>query len=153
MKTLEQEIKNSKPIPPGQRAMLNILFTASWIDRTMSHKMRRYKLTNPQYNILRILNGSHPNGLSVLDIKARMLDKSSNVSRLVEKLKTPGLVERIVSESDKRMVIVSITQSGLEMVQNMEEVRLNVESSMGNCLSREELVLLGNLLDKYREST
>ena len=153
MKTLEQEIKNSKPIPPGQRAMLNILFTASLVERTMSHNMRKYKLTNPQYNILRILKGSHPKGLSVLDIKERMLDKSSNVSRLVEKLKVAGLVERTVSEADKRMVIVSITQSGLDMVEAMEEVRLESETSMGKCLTKDEIILLGNLLDRYRASS
>ena len=68
---LELELKNSKPLQAHQRATLNIMFTASWLDCMLTRQLRPYGLTGPQYNILRILNGSFPKGLSVLDIKSR----------------------------------------------------------------------------------
>ena len=105
---------------PRQRAMLNILFTASWLDCYLHRMLRPYGLTHPQYNILRILNGSFPNGLSVLDIKSRMIDRSSNVSRLVEKLREHGFVERIPHTGDRRMVVVTISEKGKKLLADIQ---------------------------------
>ena len=149
---LEEEISNSKPIPPRERAMLNVLFTASWIDNILNRHMRNYGITHPQYNILRILNGSAPNGLCVLDIKGRMIDRSSNVSRLVEKLRERGLLHRIASESDRRMVLVTISDSGLLLLQKIEQEVFNVQDNKpGNNLQEADLALLADLLDRFRE--
>lgn len=149
--TLEEELKNSTPIPPRTRAALNILFTASWLDCRMTRNMRPYGLTNPQYNILRILKGSRPNGLSVLDIKSRMIDRSSNVSRLVEKLREQGLADRIQSEDDRRMVAVYITEKGMDLLEQMNKEVFSVpDHTPGAHMSEEELVLLSGLLDKLR---
>ncbi len=149
--TLEEELKNSTPIPPRTRAVLNVLFTASWLDCQMNRDMRKYGLTNPQYNILRILKGSRPDGLSVLDIKSRMIDRSSNVSRLVEKLREQGLVVRTPSSADRRMVVVTITDSGLELLDKFQkEVMSNDEGFPGTNLSEEEMQQLSVLLDRLR---
>jgi DNA-binding MarR family transcriptional regulator len=149
--TLEEEIKNSKPIPPTSRAVLNIIFTASWLDCLMNRNMRQYGLTNPQYNILRILKGSHPHGLSVLDIKSRMLDRSSNVSRLVEKLRESGLVERMPSSEDRRMVVVSISDKGLTMLDQIgQDIFASQGQLPGGKMTEAELIQLGELLDKLR---
>ncbi|MFN7327405.1 MAG: MarR family winged helix-turn-helix transcriptional regulator [Chitinophagales bacterium] len=149
--TLEEELKNSTPIPPRTRAVLNVLFTASWLDCQMNRDMRKYGLTNPQYNILRILKGSRPDGLSVLDIKSRMIDRSSNVSRLVEKLREQGLVVRTPSSADRRMVVVTITDSGLELLDKIQkEVMSNDEGFPGTNLSEEEMQQLSVLLDRLR---
>ena len=149
--TLEEELKNSTPIPPRTRAVLNVLFTASWLDCQMNRDMRKYGLTSPQYNILRILKGSRPDGLSVLDIKSRMIDRSSNVSRLVEKLREQGLVVRTPSSADRRMVVVTITDSGLELLDKIQkEVMSNEEGFPGTNLSGEEMQQLSVLLDRLR---
>lgn len=149
--TLEEELKNSTPIPPRTRAVLNVLFTASWLDCQMNRDMRKYGLTNPQYNILRILKGSRPDGLSVLDIKSRMIDRSSNVSRLVEKLREQGLVARTPSSADRRMVVVTITDGGLELLDKIQkEVMSNEEGFPGTNLSEEEMQQLSVLLDRLR---
>lgn len=149
--TLEEELKNSTPIPPRTRAVLNVLFTASWLDCQMNRDMRKYGLTSPQYNILRILKGSRPDGLSVLDIKSRMIDRSSNVSRLVEKLREQGLVVRTPSSADRRMVVVTITDSGLELLDKIQkEVMSNDEGFPGTNLSEEEMQQLSVLLDRLR---
>ncbi|MBK6993603.1 MAG: MarR family transcriptional regulator [Lewinellaceae bacterium] len=149
---LEMELKSTKPMPARQRVLLNILFTASWLDCTITRQLRPFGLTSPQYNILRILNGSAPKGLSVLDIKSRMLDRSSNVSRLVEKLRISGHVERIPHGKDRRMVIVTISEMGKTLLADIEKARfMDGSSSAGSKLSESESLELAHLLDKFRE--
>jgi DNA-binding MarR family transcriptional regulator len=149
---LEVELKNTKPLQPRQRAVLNIMFTASWLDCYVSRQLRPYGLTTPQYNILRILNGSFPKGLSVLDIKSRMIDRSSNVSRLVEKLRLSGFVERVPHAEDRRMVIVSISEAGKKLLADIEQARfMDGQGTIGTKLTEAEALELSHLLDKFRE--
>jgi DNA-binding MarR family transcriptional regulator len=149
---LEMELKSTKPMPARQRATLNILFTASWLDCAITRQLRPFGLTSPQYNILRILNGSIPKGLSVLDIKSRMLDRSSNVSRLVEKLRIAALVERVTHGKDRRMVIVTISETGKKLLSEIEQAQfIGAQSTIGNKLSESEALELAHLLDKFRE--
>lgn len=149
---LEQELKSTKPMPARQRATLNILFTASWLDCAMTRQLRPFGLTPPQYNILRILNGSAPKGLSVLDIKSRMLDRSSNVSRLVEKLRLADLAERVPHGKDRRMVVVTISEKGKKMLTDIEQARfMDGNDVVAPKLSEAELLELAHLLDKFRE--
>jgi len=149
---LEVELKSTKPMPARQRATLNVLFTASWLDCAITRQLRPFGLTSPQYNILRILNGSVPKGLSVLDIKSRMLDRSSNVSRLVEKLRLAGFVERVTHGKDRRMVIVTISETGKKLLSEIDQAQfIGGNSTLGNKLSESEALELAHLLDKFRE--
>lgn len=149
---LEVELKSTKPLQPRQRALLNIMFTASWLDCFISRQLRPYGLTSPQYNILRILNGSFPKGLSVLDIKSRMIDRSSNVSRLVEKLRISGFVERVPHTEDRRMVIVTISEAGKSLLSDIERARfMDGQGVLGSKLTDSEALELSHLLDKFRE--
>ena len=149
---LESELKNTRPLMPRQRALLNILFTASWLDCFLHRQLRPYGLTHPQYNILRILKGSAPNGLSVLDIKSRMIDRSSNVSRLVEKLRQADLVERVPHSGDRRMVVVTISEGGKRLLDEIEKgLFSNTDIMPGVGLSENEAGQLADLLDKFRD--
>jgi len=148
---LEAELKNTKPLQPRQRALLNILFTASWLDCNQNRQLRGFGITPPQYNILRILNGSAPKGLSVLDIKGRMIDRSSNVSRLVEKLRLADFVERVPHHEDRRMVVVTISDKGKTLLQEIEHSRFLDEKMPGQALTEAEVMELAHLLDKFRE--
>ncbi len=149
---LEMELKSTKQMPAHQRAMLNILFTASWLDCAITRQLRPFGLTGPQYNILRILNGSAPKGLSVLDIKSRMLDRSSNVSRLVEKLRISAHVERVPHGKDRRMVIVTISDAGKKLLSEIEQAQfMDGNGTTGKKLSEAEALELALLLDKFRE--
>ncbi len=149
---IEAELKSTKPMPPRQRALLNILFTASWLNCQLQRQLRTFNLSLPQYNILRILNGSVPNGLSVLDIKGRMIDRSSNVSRLVEKLRESGYVERIPAKDDRRMVVVTISESGKKLLTEINADGFTDTSKMpGGKLSETEAADLAYLLDKFRD--
>jgi DNA-binding MarR family transcriptional regulator len=149
---LEQEIKSIKPMPPLQKAVLNILFTASWLECQQQRRLKRYKISGPQYNILRILNGSWPKGLTLLDIKSRMLDRSSNVSRLVEKLRKADLLERVPCAEDRRAVIVTIGEKGKALLTEIEPIgAVEGQNQPGRTLTEAEIMLLGDLLDRFRE--
>ncbi len=149
---LEAELKSTKPLPPHQRALLNILFTASWLDCYLQRCLRPFGITHPQYNILRILNGSYPKGLSVLDIKGRMIDRSSNVSRLVEKLHKNNYVERTVHPRDRRITLVTISMAGKNLLERIQESGFTDPKQMpGKHLSELEARELAELLDKFRE--
>jgi DNA-binding MarR family transcriptional regulator len=149
---LEDEIKNSKPIPLRQRTLLNILFTASWLDTLLSRRLKKYGITHQQYNVLRILNGSVPQGLTVIDIKSRMVDRASNVSRLVEKLRLQNLIERVVHCDDRRKVSVTITPNGVQMLANIADDRhMSEETAPGMNLDAQEAEELNRLLEKFRE--
>lgn len=149
---LEAELKSSRPLPPHQRALLNILFTASWLDCYIQRSLRPFGITHPQYNILRILNGSYPKGLSVLDIKERMIDRSSNVSRLVDKLHKSGYVERATSRRDRRMAVITVSEAGKALLKAIHETGFADPKQMpGNHLSESEARELADLLDKFRE--
>ncbi len=148
---LEAELKTSRLLPPHQRALLNILFTASWLDCHIQRVLRPFGITHPQYNILRILNGSYPKGLSVLDIKGRMIDRSSNVSRLVDKLHKCGYIERAPSRRDRRKVVITIAEQGRWLLQAIHETGLLDPKQMpGSHLSESEARELADLLDKFR---
>ncbi len=139
-------------MPARQRAILNILFTASWLDCSITRQLRPFAITAPQYNILRILNGSAPKGLSVLDIKSRMLDRSSNVSRLVEKLRLSGQAERVPHGKDRRMVVITISETGKKLLAEIEKAQfMDGGNNMGTKLSEAETLELAHLLDKFRE--
>ncbi len=149
---IESEIKTNKPLTRRQSALLNIIFTSSWLENIITRKLKTFGITHQQYNVLRILNGSAPRGLTVVDIKSRMLDRESNVSRLVDKLHERRLISRIVDDGDRRKVQVSITDTGKKMVQDIADLKLVDDSTMpGFHLDDQEVETLVHLLEKLRE--
>ena len=98
------------------KVAVNILSTASWIHSGDVARLKKHSITPEQYNVLRILRGSSPNKLMLAEITNRMIDKSSNATRLVEKLRQKGLVKREVCEANRRQVDISITEKGLALM-------------------------------------
>ena len=134
-----------------QKAAINVMYTASFLSLQAQQLLKTFDLTLPQFNILRILRGQYPKATTVNDLIARMIDKSSNASRIVEKLRAKNLVERKVCENDRRSVDVNITGSGLELLDRIDiqehQFFLGLHS-----LTNEEAELLSTLLDKGRIS-
>ncbi len=147
--SLENELKQKFRNEP-QKAILNILYTSYFIQDRMNTLFKQYDITRQQYNVLRILRGQHPGHASVNLIRERMLDKMSDASRIVERLRLKELVVRKNAEKDKRAVEVTITDRGLELLQEMEKPVEDFESLLRN-LGEEETRQLNNLLDKVRE--
>ena len=148
---IEEEIKQNKPFKSEhQKAVVNLMFTASWWAQHATRLLRPYGISQEQYNILRILRGMHPQPATIKTLTERMLDKNSNASRLVEKLKQKKLLDRLECPNDRRRVDITITESGLRM---LDETSLLMEGNMStyfNTLTVEEAQQLNDLLDKMR---
>jgi len=146
---LEEEIKQKKFADIHEKALVNIIYTSSWLNNLMTGFLKPYQVTPQQYNILRILRGQHPQPASVNLLIDRMLDKMSNASRLVDKLVVKELVIRSVCEKDRRQVDVKISDSGLRLLEtidgNLQKVFDNVRK-----ISHEEAETVNKLLDKMR---
>lgn len=146
---IEEEIQQKSFKSEYHKLAVNILFTHGWLTSLQRGLFDKYSITTNQYNILRILRGQHPIPISVQLLKERMLDKMSDSSRLVERLRVKGLVERKICKNDRRKSDVKITPKGLELLSELEPIDLEVERTL-QALSKDEAERLNNLLDKMR---
>ena len=146
---LEQEIKQTKFKNEYEKLVINIIFTASWLTAKHTRLLKPYGITPQQFNILRILRGQHPQPVTVNLLIDRMLDKSSNASRLVEKLRVKGLVERRTCVHDRRAVDVLITEKGMHLLDELDTVASGWLEEF-EVLAPKEAKRLNFLLDKLR---
>ncbi len=147
---IEDEIKQQKFESETAKSAINILFTASWIGMYQLQVLKPYGISWQQFNILRILRGRKGEPASLKVISERMIDRSSNTSRLVEKLRTKKLIERRINEEDRRKVDIYLTEKGLNLVNTASErVSEHMKEDLGH-LSQEESGKLNELLDKFR---
>src|ERR1044071_8069540 len=102
------------------KVAVNVLCTASWIHSGDIARLKKHSITPEQYNVLRILRGSSPKPLMLAEITNRMIDKNSNATRLVEKLRQKGLVNRELCENNRRQVDISITDKGLALMRSID---------------------------------
>ncbi|MEX2511435.1 MAG: MarR family transcriptional regulator [Cyclobacteriaceae bacterium] len=146
---IEDEIKQ-KPFKDNYtKAIVNLLYTHSYLVTAQSRIFKPYDLSPEQYNVLRILRGQHPDPTTVSSIQERMLNKMSNASRLVEKLKQKGMVGRKECIHDRRQVDITITQVGLEILEQLDDEIQTFNKSILN-LDENEVSQLNDLLDKLR---
>jgi DNA-binding MarR family transcriptional regulator len=131
------------------KVAVNILFTASWLQLKNAEALKSYDLTPQQFNILRILRGQHPNPASVNLLMQRMLDKSSNASRLVDRLEEKGFASRTTNTKDKRAVDVSITPKGMEILKQIDDNIGLLEYHLKS-ITEAEAKQLNDLLDQLR---
>lgn len=146
---IEEEIKQKSFKSEYQKLAVNLLFTHGWLISLQKGLFEKHDITIAQYNILRILRGQHPNPLSVNLLKERMLDKMSDTSRLVERLRIKGLLERKTCKQDRRKSDVKITDKGLELLSTLEPIDMQIENTL-QILNNDEAKTLNNLLDKIR---
>lgn len=147
---LEDEIQQKAFRNQRQKAVINLLYTSGYLVNLFSDKAKEFDITRQQYNVLRILRGQNPKSASINLIKDRMVDKMSDASRIVERLRIKNLVERKISESDKRAVDITITEKGLKLLTDMEPTINSIEEIFSK-FSAEELDTFNNLLDKMRD--
>lgn len=150
--TIEKEIKQVKFRSDFAKAIINVIYTSNWISGQQNEILKPYDLSVQQYNVLRILRGQNPNPITVNAIIDRMMDKMSNASRLVDKLLTKGLVLRRECPDDRRAVDILITEEGLSVLTELDEVQAQWEVSLHN-LDESEALLLSDLLDKLRNQS
>ena len=144
-----KEIKQTKFKSEHQKMLINILFTSGWLTSLHATNLKPFGISTQQYNILRILRGQHPSPATVNLLIDRMLDKNSNVSRLVEKLRLKKLVERATCPEDRRAVNVIITKKGMELLTELDKQEIVFLQGLKN-LSTEQATQINFLLDMLR---
>lgn len=148
---LEEEIKQSKKFSNEfEKLAVNILYTSSWLEAQNIQRFKPFGVSPQQYNVLRILRGSAPKPLMLSDISSRMIDKNSNATRLVEKLRLKGLVKREVCEKNRRQVDIVITRKGLDLLAEIDKLNDTWGESFRG-LTKSEAEALNNTLDRLRE--
>jgi len=145
---IEEAIKQQKFKSSHQKALINLLYTASWVQGTQQDFFKPYKITAQQFNILRILKGQHPKSISATEIKSRMLDKNSDVSRLLDRLVVKDLISKKTCPNDKRATDVNIAEPGLELLKTLDKFQNQIDGVLA--LSEDEALQLSQLLDKSR---
>lgn len=146
---LEDEIRQDKFESDFHKTAVNILFTSSWLYNLNALRLKPHDITPEQFNVLRILRGSHPKALMLADISCRMIDKSSNATRLVEKLRQKGMVSRTLCENNRRQVDIHITPKGLRTLESIDKESKSWTGTLKN-ISKEEAKELNRILDKLR---
>lgn len=146
---IEDEIRQKPFKDAFSKAVVNLLYTHSYLVTQQSKIFKPHDLSPEQYNVLRILRGQHPDPITVSSIQDRMLNKMSNASRLVEKLKIKKMVERRECAEDRRQVDITITDKGLEILEKLEEEVKEFNKCILH-LNKSEVEQLNELLDKLR---
>ena len=148
---LEKEIDQKSFKSEHQKAVVNVLFTGKWLEYRQNATFKPYGLTAQQFNVLRILRGCMPKPATVQYLVERMLDKSSNASRIVDKLIEKGLVDRRICEANRRMVDIKITTKGLDLLALLDANEA-MWSKYDGVLNADEARTLNTLLDKMRDA-
>ncbi len=148
---IEEAIKQNKPFSSEfQKAIVNLVYTASWWNQVATRLLRPFGISQEQYNILRILRGMGDQPATIKTLTERMLDNNSNASRLVEKLKKKALVERLECPMDRRRVDITITAKGLQLLDETSKIMESDMHSHLTHLTENEAQQLNELLDKMR---
>lgn len=146
---LEKEINQKKFRNESHKLMVNIIYTFNWLNGQQSDFLKPFDITYQQFNVLRILRGQQMQPASIKLIRERMLDKMSDASRIVEKLRMKGLVERHICQHDRRSCQVFITQKGMDLLSEIDTSE-GRQTDLMIALSEKEKVELNLLLDKLR---
>lgn len=146
---LDKAIRQKEFQNEYQKAIINIIYTNNYLIGKMNLVFKQYTITRQQFNVLRILRGQKPDPATMNLIKERMLDKMSDASRIVERLKKKKLIKKTRNSIDKRIASIIISKKGLELLKTMD-----TESEKFNkliALSKGEVLNLNKLLDKLRD--
>lgn len=147
---LEEEIKQSSFNNERNRAIVNIIFTYNYVTASLQRFLQNHNLTLQQFNILKILRGQHPNRSTNGMIRERMLDKNSDVTRIVDRLIKEGLATRENCPNDRRCVNIFITKKGLALLEHLDTYSDEMDGILDK-LTDQEAVDLNHLLDKIRQ--
>ena len=148
---IEKDIQQTNFRNEFQKMGINIIYTANWLNEKMGQILATEDITQQQYNILRILRGSEC-PLSTLKIRERMLDKMSDTSRIVDRLIVKGLVEKTACLKDKRLVDITVSKKGLQLLEKLDSLNEHIDSILKG-VNEKEAQAMNQILDKLRENS
>ncbi len=147
---LEEVLQTNKFKNERHRVGLNILYTAWWLKTKVNAELKKFGLTHEQYNVIRILKGKHPEKMCVKDIAGRMIEKNSNVPRIVDRLELKKFIQRNQSDVDGRQTMIGLTPTGLSVLTESTKKIEAMHTGMKQ-LTEEQASQLNALLEKIRE--
>jgi len=147
---IEDVLKSTVPMNVSKKIILNVLYTQNVLTESFNDILKPYEISGEQYNVLRILRGQKGNPANMFVIQERMLAKTSNTTRLVDKLLLKELVTREVCPENRRKIEVLITQKGLNVLKDLDPKVIEHEEFFSNNLNADEIIQLNHLLEKYR---
>lgn len=148
---IEQLIKTENQLPPKRRLIISLLYAANRANEQVGEALKPFDLSAPQFNVLRILRGQKGKPANLSTIQERMVSKMSNTTRLVDKLISKKLVERVTCEKNRRKVEITITVKGLELLKELDPEIDRAEAAVTSNLSEKETEQLTELLQKLWE--
>ncbi len=146
---IEDEIKQKKFNTEYEKLLINLVFTSNWLSCIQQRFFKPFGITPQQYNVMRILKGQFPNPASVGMVQERMLDRSSNITRLVDKLIDKKLVTRCENPNNRRMQELRITEKGLEFLEKIIASGSQIHQQF-EVLTASEAVHFNEMLDRVR---
>jgi DNA-binding MarR family transcriptional regulator len=149
---IEEIIKSTVAMSDAKKAILNLMYTQNIIGEKFSELLKPYDLSGEQYNVLRILRGQKGIPANMCVIQERMIAKSSNTTRLIDKLLLKELVTREVCPDNRRKMEVMITQKGLDLLAELDPKVDAHENNLGAKLTPDELIQFNELLEKFRKN-
>ncbi len=147
---IEEEIKSTIKLSISKKVILNLTVTKNFIGDRFNELLKPYGISSEQYNVLRILRGQRGNPLNMQDIQERMVTKNSNTTRLIDKLLLKEMVIRNTCPENRRKIEVQITENGLNILSELDEIIEKYELLITKKLTNEELETLNILLEKIR---
>lgn len=147
---IEEIIKTTFPMSQEKKALLNVMYTQNVIAEQFNELLKPFDLSAEQFNVLRILRGQKGNAVNMCTIQERMIAKTSNTTRLVDKLLLKNLVLREICPQNRRKMEITITAKGMELLKQLDPLVEAHEKKFGNNLTPNELEQLNILLEKFR---
>ena len=149
---IEKEISYHLFRSEYEKILVNIYYTNNWRFGKYEQTLSKYNLTAQQFNVLKILFASYPKPIMISNIKERMLDKNSDITRIVDRLLSKNLISRRRDQSNRRKVIVKLNVIGYHLMVKMNK-EVQVFENLVTHLSLNEATILNKLLDKIRRNT
>ena len=149
--SIEKDIQQAAFRNEYQKMGINLIFTANWLNEKVGKILSTEKITQQQYNILRILRGSET-PLSTLKIRERMLDKMSDTSRIVDRLIAKELVEKSACQADKRLVDITLSKKGFQLLEKLDQFDAQIDAILKG-INEKEANTINQILDKLREGS
>lgn len=132
------------------KGFINLIYTANILSAEFNAILKDHNLTSQQYNVLRILRGFGSKPRSIDFLKKRMLDKKSDISRIIDKLFVKNLIDRVENQDDRRQKDITITADGLILLEKLDQCEKKVDNLLSNLTSK-EVCQLNSILDKIRD--
>jgi MarR family transcriptional regulator, 2-MHQ and catechol-resistance regulon repressor len=153
MAALKHEIAQERPFASAEEeALLNLMRTTDCLQRAFQRKTRHWGVTSTQYNVLRILRGAQPHGLTCSSIGDRMITAEPDITRLLARMKTLKLIKQQRDKNDRRVVWTQISAAGLDLLSKMDPEVMQAPKDLLGHLDRKDLAELIRLLELGRQS-